>query len=458
MPLFSQVYPNAGRFDPRAHILVCINNPEHQTYQKKDTGTKMLSHTDGSLREVDVLTQRETTELAPITDQATALATVQRANALELFPTKNSSPDQLALLAQVALAYRLDPLMGELIPYQGKPYITIKGRRRLDDHAGNVVGIAHRPPTDEEERYFKKVGALHGQDVIQVCVGTLADGRVVEGFGRVLWSEDVAVTSPGGRSSLPIIMRKIEMAQVRSERRMREMAFGPVAKPAGLAVNVLEEGDESNVVEGTARVVDDEVSAKILDQGDLGLCPEHQEPWQVREDNYKKIQASHPLEGGQWCRFAKVYGEQFPKAYEARFGAYKKGEADAWLKDNFNGKTWSVMEPVQMLRAMTLVTTLPDAPTKDAPAEPGPAPTRPPPFDPDAPETAPDATEGIITEEQVGALLRLAGSEVSPFELAEKIHEIAGVYSPGAIPVGAYDEIIAWVNGQIDQRIAAVGH
>jgi hypothetical protein len=36
-------------------------------------------------------------------------------------------------IARIALAYELDPFLGELIPYQGNPYVTIDGRIRIAD-------------------------------------------------------------------------------------------------------------------------------------------------------------------------------------------------------------------------------------------------------------------------------------------------------------------------------------
>ena len=374
---------------PRDYVLTCIDDPAHQTYQKKDTGTKFLAHPDGTTREVDIVTQKEVTALAPITDQATALATVNRAMNLGLFPDKDQSADQLALLAQVALAYRLDPLMGEIMPYQGRPYITIAGRRRLDNAAGHFISVRYRPPTTEEESYWLKVGAMKPKDVIQICIGEhMASGAVVEGMGRVLDGEGERLIANSkniarARERLPLINRQIEMAQKRGERRMREQMFGPVAKPMGLeGIGILHEGDEPNVIEGTARVVEED--NKALAQGDLGACPEHDTTWFVSETNWGAVQASHKIEGtNEWCRFGNVEAVAFRTAYESRFGEYKKPEADTWLKDNFNGKTWSKMEPVQMLRAVTLLATPPT----------GPEPDTQPPADAEAPELPPDDAE-----------------------------------------------------------------
>ena len=441
--------------DLGTNALMCVANNDHQTYQKKDTGTKWLRDSDGNMREVDIVTQREVTELAPITDQATALATVSRAMDLGLFPGKDQSAGQLALLAQVALAYRLDPLMGEIMPYQGRPYITIAGRRRLDNVAGHAVSISFRPPTPEEEAYYVKVGAIDERDVIQICVGhDVKTGATVEGFGRVLAGEGKDAPT-NAQKFLPTVQRKIEMAQKRGERRMREEMFGPVAKPLGLeGIEILHEGDEPNVVEGTARVVEED--NKALDQGDLGSCTEHGDEWFVTEDNWGKVRASHKIQGtNDWCRFAIVEGANFQGAFAARFGEYKKPAADAWLKDNFNGKTWSKMEPREMLEARTLLTTITVEPPVVTEPVPDTEPSQPPPGDDDGPETDDSAVEDIITQEQLDTLLNLADcDEVSYYSLILRIQEVTGQGEPGKIPPAHYDSIVAWVNGEIDQAIA----
>jgi len=80
--------------------------------------------------------------LAPMT-QAGMVARVQKALDVGLFPGRLTS-QQRDTLAVVALLYQLDPMMEEIIPYQGKPFITIRGRRRLDaraDHHPMVAGL-----------------------------------------------------------------------------------------------------------------------------------------------------------------------------------------------------------------------------------------------------------------------------------------------------------------------------
>jgi hypothetical protein len=54
------------------------------------------------------------------------------------------------MLAKIAVSYGLDPLMGELTAYQGRPYISIDGRYRKAMETGDFDGISTRPAIKEE--------------------------------------------------------------------------------------------------------------------------------------------------------------------------------------------------------------------------------------------------------------------------------------------------------------------
>ena len=117
------------RHELGGNALRCMVDPDHDTYQKKFTGTRMLyDGKTGKLKEYNIMTQTPTTELAPITDHATALAAVRKSIDIGKFSGQQTEV-QIQLIASLALAYRLDPLMEEIIPMYGKPFITIKGRR-----------------------------------------------------------------------------------------------------------------------------------------------------------------------------------------------------------------------------------------------------------------------------------------------------------------------------------------
>ena len=443
-------------------VLLCVADEGHNTYQKKNTGTRMLTDIDGTKTEVDILTQREITELAPITDEPTALEAVTKANALGLFPSKDSTPDQLALLAHVALLYRLDPNMGEIIPYQGKPYITIAGRRRLDAAAGNNVSIRFRPLSREEREDYVNVGALHAKDVAGFCVGNNPQtGVTVEGFGRVLHNEGMG---RDGKPSehLPQGVRRIEMMQKRAERRMREMMFGPTPVPEGLRADaVLQEGDEINVVESVGRIVEVQPDNDLLPS--LGSCPEHDVEWDV-EERFNKTNGFHSWNGDRYgCKFGSQQFPLFKAAWFVARGEIVDAEINTWLKANFSGKTWSRLEPLEMLDAVRKVKADPSTGEIKAPAAtetPGEVPswadgTDSLPED-DVPQNTHSNTDGRITSAAVKKLLAACGDEVPPLDLQAYVKEQTGESHLGNILGSQYDGILEWINKQVDAKIAGV--
>ena len=230
----------------------CREDAAHTTLERKDNGgTRMLYDIETKqLVEYDVMTQKPTTAISVRDLPATQTGMLER-GALAKWPQDLTAADKQAL-AQVALAYELDFLLGELIPYQGHPYITIRGRRRLDELAGKKFkSITWRPLTAEEHEWYGAADAIAEGDLNGFAVGTFADGSFFEGFGKVTKAERAKQASNGGPRSPVVVNNPIEMFWNRSERRLREIAFGPVQRPkAVLHIPVLQEGDESNIVEG----------------------------------------------------------------------------------------------------------------------------------------------------------------------------------------------------------------
>jgi hypothetical protein len=70
------------------------------------------------------------------------------------FP-RDLTPIQASELARVALAYGLDPIMGELTIYQGKIYVGIDGRTRKATEHPAYDGMECVPATDAERRGFR---------------------------------------------------------------------------------------------------------------------------------------------------------------------------------------------------------------------------------------------------------------------------------------------------------------
>lgn len=334
--------------------LICRADEAHDTYQSKHKETRHLRRIDGSLTEVNILTGKETTELAPITDHATALAAVRRSIEVGQFSGKQTEL-QIIQIAQLAMAYGLDPMMEEIIPMYGKPYITIKGRRRLDAAAGNRFGLVWKVPDAEFLNYYQSVEAIDPGDVVAVAIGTYIDHPETP---TEVWARCKKHEVAGNDSHLPINAWKLEMAQKRAERKLREQLFGPIPRPKGLEhIEVLQEGDEANIVEGTAKVIEEPSQTAPVRLPDYGECAFH--PSQM----FKTIEAKHGLlishpngkdEEGKtlWCHYHKVLQGQFLHAWEANHdGQRNQNEINDWLKKEC-GDTWSKLTIEQMKAAI----------------------------------------------------------------------------------------------------------
>ncbi len=184
-------------------------------------------------------------------DEKSMLRRVDHAISIGKFPGKVTS-EQAMVLANVAWAYGLDPIMGELIPFHGQPYITINGRRRLDSNAGHNPSISFRFLNAEERAGYMEAEAMVEGDLVRICILTTEHGNTVEGIGTS-YKRDAGSNTPSGT-------HRMEMADKRAETRARIMAYGPVPRPAIIdhGVVILDDADDDNTVDGTATVVEEE--------------------------------------------------------------------------------------------------------------------------------------------------------------------------------------------------------
>ncbi len=67
---------------------------------------------------------------------------------------KDLSADDRIALAELAVRYSLDPVMNELVIYEGKPYITVGGLIRTAHRQPAFAGLEDRPMTAEEKTAY----------------------------------------------------------------------------------------------------------------------------------------------------------------------------------------------------------------------------------------------------------------------------------------------------------------
>ena len=238
---------HGGSFGVDGPVVRCLKDLEHSTIKAKDTRTrKLFNRQTGEWEAYDVITQKPVNQsldrVLPCTSDG-MLQRVDEVRALAPMWAKDMTEGQRRALAVTALAYGLDPLMEELILYQGKPMITIRGRRRKDAEAGHHPDIRFRFLSQEEKEGFTDAGALFPGDLVQVCVLTTEWGNTVEGIGTISKAQRDSHRQP------VVNTNPLEMVQKRAEDRARTMAYGPVPRPQ------LPPGLE--IIEGEGRLLED---------------------------------------------------------------------------------------------------------------------------------------------------------------------------------------------------------
>lgn len=293
----------------RLYTVRCLADPEHSIYQRPPN-TRELA--DG--RFYDVVTQQPVNQalarILPGTEEG-MLKRVDEAAALAPRWARDMNQGQRRALAVTALAYGLDPLMEELILYQGKPLITIKGRRRKDAEANHNPNIRFRFLSDDEKAEYQASDSWQPGDLAGYCILTTEWGNTVEGFGKVTKAERVAQSrAPNARDSRrsPIVDdNPIEMWHKRAEDRARNMAYGPVPRPQ------LPQGFE--VIEGEGRLVEElsapNVTATATSSSYPGArpvppprphwCPEHGKDFRTGKRRDGQLIYQHVLDDGRYC-------------------------------------------------------------------------------------------------------------------------------------------------------------
>lgn len=239
------------------------------------------------------------------------------------------------LLVKVALAYGLDPLMGELVPYQGRIYVCITGRRRKAQETGELDGIQSRPGTEEE----RKARNLIVGDYLGYCqVWRKGASHPFEGY-RVVSGEAVerARRAAEGHNRDPYFLPLVNDPQGMSEKRAEGLAL---SRAFYIPLPSAEDIGTEEVQVPTVRVVDVKIG-EIAADGEKGEPLPFESPPSVptpsapspAEPKTEKAPAQLPLNGQPphdfqwWCKeILKIPGMTTHKA----MGKLEIEKADQW--------------------------------------------------------------------------------------------------------------------------------
>lgn len=182
----------------------------------------------------------------PMTTQALTTYTEQQMVervGMAKFP-KDLTQVEKQVLARVAISYGLDPLMGELMIYQGAPCVRIEGRRRKAQETGQLLGITTRPMT-QQERQDRNVKPEDFAGYAMVRRATAGQVAEFEGY-RVIKAAEVAKAD----THTPLFKWPQDMAEKRAEALALRRGFN-VPLPSAEDFNV----DDDEPPKATVRVV-----------------------------------------------------------------------------------------------------------------------------------------------------------------------------------------------------------
>jgi hypothetical protein len=187
-------------------------------------------------------------------------------------------PNLLNVIVGVALQYQLDPLMGEIMIYQGRLYVTRDGRLRNAQESGQFDGIDTRPANLEE----KQARGLEKEDYLfRAEAWVKGASHPFVGWGTVKKKEvDKKNTGPSS-DFLPIVNDPAAMAEKRAQVKALKLAFHlnlPSAEDVGseedapaVKVTEVKKSKKQEVIEVEGHVVKekamtDEEGDKLFDK------------------------------------------------------------------------------------------------------------------------------------------------------------------------------------------------
>ncbi len=273
-----------GSFGYNGYILRCGQDIEHDLltdYKKPskdyEEGNKLFRRLHGM----------DTVALMKM-DQPTMLARIGQAK----FPSDLSTEDK-KLMAQVSISYGLDPILNELMIYQGNPYPTINARYRKAQETGKFDGINTRPATPEERkaRNCREFDILYCAEVWR----TNASHPFV-GWGRVRGAERK------GSEHLPIVKDADRMAEKRAEAMGLRKAFSmPVPFQSW---EEYEEQRAEKAIDKTTGEIIEGAFREVPDAEEKHWCEEHSCGYDLKQGKFGPFYAHKHPEGG-WCNESK---------------------------------------------------------------------------------------------------------------------------------------------------------
>lgn len=189
------------------------------------------------------------------------------------FPQEMNAQEK-RVLAIVAITYGFDPLMGEIMLYHGRPFVSIDGRYRKAQETGNLIGVKTYPASKQEKLDWEiPDGDYFFKSEVFVKGGGF---NSFVGWGRVKASE--TAVQPGKEAYKPVQVNPQRMAEKRAEAQALRKAFH-IPLPSIEEVGMVEEevnqqpGEIIDVPKLAAPATPEEKTQAVKDINDLWDTP-----------------------------------------------------------------------------------------------------------------------------------------------------------------------------------------
>ncbi len=169
---------------------------------------------------------------------------------------KLTTDQQGIFLAALGNHIGLKAELGDLMLYQGKPYITISGYRRIAHNTGLLAGINPRPASEFER---KRYGAKDGEHLWSCEVWKKGSGRPYVGWGHVRVNDKNPVTKTHPQ----------EMAKKRAVYDGLRLAFPPAENIGDLHMQYAEKAEfEADEMRESKQIARTSSYEDLTDQSD----------------------------------------------------------------------------------------------------------------------------------------------------------------------------------------------
>jgi hypothetical protein len=201
------------------------------------------------------------------------------------FP-QDLTPPQKQMLAEIAITYGFDPMMGEITIYQGRPWVSIDGRYRKAQESKELAGVESRPATKDERLAW---GIPDEDYYIRSEVYRKGSDRPFVGWGRVRKTETTVAANK--EAFLPVQKDPMRMAEKRGEAQALRKGFSIPLPPNTLNMEDMGSPDVETVVvnsktgeiiEGTARTV-----VEVVNPPTTPITKPDQGKWYINKEQLK---------------------------------------------------------------------------------------------------------------------------------------------------------------------------